>query len=70
MTFNVCSASAITSPNHAHVASELKLSLRHNRHNRYPKIERGHVTHQLKFLASNVAKKMKNLQNLKVGNVT
>jgi len=40
LTFNVWSASAVTWPNHAHshIASPLKLSLRHNRHNRYPKI--------------------------------
>jgi len=32
MTFNVCSASAVTWSNHAHVVSPLKLSLCHNRH--------------------------------------
>jgi len=38
MTFNVCSASPVTWPNHAHVASPLKLSLGDNRHNRYRKM--------------------------------
>jgi len=40
VTFDVCSASAVMRPTHAHVASPLKLSLRHNRH---PKIQTGHV---------------------------
>jgi len=38
MTFNVCNASAVTWPNHAHVASPQKLYLCHNHHNRYPKM--------------------------------
>jgi len=39
ITCNVCSASAVTWPNHAHVASFLKLSLRHNRHIAIPKFK-------------------------------
>jgi len=37
MTFNFCSASAVTWPNHAHVTIPVKLFLLHNPYNRYHK---------------------------------
>jgi len=55
ITFNVCSASAFTWPNHAHVASPIKLSLRHNWHNRYTKIGRQVIWHRPRLRPFHIA---------------